>query len=214
MSKRREWPASGTRFGRLQFVRGERPDKAHCLCDCGASKAVRIDHLLSGATKSCGCYMREVTGRLAFLHGASSGGTRTPEFRVWVGMRKRTLSVGSQDYQRYGAKGIGLCDRWLDFPSFLADMGPRPSPKHSIDRIDGTKGYSPDNCRWATAEVQARNKASVKLSMEKARAIRALNQQGIPNMEISRRLGVGYSSVKQICYGKQWKEPTVLWEVV
>lgn len=74
-------------------------------------------------------------------------------------MRQRCLNPNHEHYADYGGRGIGICQPWLDsFAAFLADMGPRPSPRHSIDRKDNEKGYSPDNCRWATPDVQARNR--------------------------------------------------------
>lgn len=80
------------------------------------------------------------------------------EKRVRHGMLTRCRNPNHHSYERYGTKGIKVCQRWQEsFANFLADMGPAPSPKHSIDRIDGRGDYEPDNCRWATATVQSRN---------------------------------------------------------
>lgn len=84
-------------------------------------------------------------------------GTGTPEYRIWDTMKQRCNNPKHKKFPLYGGRGIKICARWDDFASFLSDMGPRPSPRHSIDRIDGDKGYSPDNCRWATPKQQARN---------------------------------------------------------
>jgi hypothetical protein len=79
------------------------------------------------------------------------------EYRTWVGMKARCYKPSSAAYYKYGARGITVCERWQTFENFLADMGPKPTPKHTLDRIDGSKGYSPDNCRWASHTEQQRN---------------------------------------------------------
>jgi hypothetical protein len=87
------------------------------------------------------------------------GGRYLPEYTVWADMRRRCLNTTRKDYARYGGRGITICDRWINsFANFLADMGPRPSPQHSIERRDNDAGYSPENCFWATPIEQGRNK--------------------------------------------------------
>lgn len=93
-------------------------------------------------------------------HGKARKGAIHPDYSIWCGMRSRCQRPGDSNYWRYGASGITVDQRWDSFENFLRDMGPRPSKRHSIDRIDGTKGYGPDNCRWATPQLQQRNRCN------------------------------------------------------
>lgn len=87
----------------------------------------------------------------------SHGLSRTPEHLIWKGMRKRCLNPNCERFPRYGGRGITICERWNNFENFLADMGKRPSPEHSLDRKDNNGNYEPNNCRWADPETQHTN---------------------------------------------------------
>lgn len=86
----------------------------------------------------------------------------TPEYRSWQMMRNRCKNKRAQDYRYYGGRGITICERWDSFENFLADMGERPTPQHTLDRIDSDGGYCPENCRWETRETQAQNREYAK----------------------------------------------------
>ena len=88
--------------------------------------------------------------------------TQRPEYKVWAGMKQRCSNPKSANWFDYGGRGITVCERWLKFDNFYADMGPRPNDEHSLERRDGDAGYEPSNCVWATADVQARNKRNTR----------------------------------------------------
>lgn len=138
-----------------------------CKCDCGSEKVVSKQNLTQGQVKSCGCLHRESVGCRSKRHGESHHDgkhDRTLEYMAWGGMKSRCYNTKALQYPRYGGRGISICETWLhSFEAFLADMGRRPSSRHSLDRIDVNGNYEPANCRWATAKEQARNVRSNRL---------------------------------------------------
>lgn len=149
----------GKKFGRLtavEFIPGPRPHWS-CKCDCGNITTASYSKLHTGHTKSCGCYMLEVSkknGEANFTHKMS----HHPLYHTWVNMIARCYHPDRPDYPYYGGRGIQVCERWRESPeNFIVDMSPRP-PNTTLERTDVNGNYGPDICIWATRKAQARNR--------------------------------------------------------
>lgn len=158
MGKSRE--LTGQRFGKLIAL--SRADsvgsKARwlCRCDCGVELAIVTGSLVSGNTKSCGCYKVEAVVEKNTTHGMS----RTPIYRTWQSMVNRCTNENYAEYHRYGERGITVCDEWISsFENFYAHVGDKPKGM-TLDRIDNDKGYAPGNVRWASYSDQMNNKST------------------------------------------------------
>lgn len=188
---------SGRTFGRLVVVeRGENFGSTVgwvCRCACGTLKTVRSVCLKRGHTASCGCYHRDRMRECHFTHGM----TRKPEYQAWNHMIQRCYNERTCNFNNYGGRGITVCVRWRKaFINFFNDMGLKPSPKHSIDRINNNKGYSPSNCRWSNCVQQAHNKRNTRHIFFKGETLCL--------KDWCRRLNIDYKNAHRRIFARGW----------
>jgi hypothetical protein len=161
---------TGKTFGRLTVIKFAETKNYraywHCRCECGKEKVALSKTLTNGMTRSCGCLNSEMSKARSTTHGCTVGGEKSPEYKVWMAMKKRCTYT--EDAANYKDRGITVCERWSKFENFLADMGPRPPGRHgkrpmyTLDRENNDKGYFKENCRWATWYQQAANRRAAK----------------------------------------------------
>ena len=149
----------GKVFGRLTVLAFSHKDKWRknywlCLCSCGKKVIVAERSLLTGNTKSCGCYRKQYSILKHLIHGRQ--GTRL--YAIWQNMKNRCRNTKVPAYKDYGGRGITVCDEWLDFTCFMDwALNNGYDDSLSLDRINNNAGYKPSNCRWVTQKEQARN---------------------------------------------------------
>jgi len=157
----------GRKFGRLTVLSFSHSSKHkrywNCECECTLGKVVQkpTGSLTSGKVKSCGCLGIEHQKNGNVTHGQTIGGI-TSEYEAWQGMFKRCYNHNTVRFENHGGRGIEVCERWKKFENFFEDMGKKPTPKHSLDRINNDGNYEPSNCRWATPKEQCYNRRSTR----------------------------------------------------
>ena len=158
----------GDKYGRLTIVReiepifsylGKMIRRFNCVCDCGNKWEGQLQVLRNGRTKSCGCYHKEKSKETQLINHFKHGDSNSFEYKIWKGMKQRCTNPNHKKWKDYGGRGIKVCDRWLvSYENFLMDMGRKPGPEYSIDRINNNGDYEPSNCRWATDSQQMKNR--------------------------------------------------------
>lgn len=167
-------------FGRLtalQRTPGKKEAYWDCECSCGNIKSVSQGHLRHGSIKSCGCLRKEKSKTRATKHGLR----HSPEYNSYRAMLDRCTQTYYPGYENYGGRGIRVCERWADpdvgIFNFIEDMGPRPSPDHTLDRINNEGDYCLENCRWVERKVQLLNRRKVKNKTSQYKGV-GLTQDG------------------------------------
>ncbi len=170
------------------------------LCDCGTKRIVQLSSLRGGKSQSCGCLAREKASVTMRMSKLTHGMRRKSIYNIWCNMRSRCNNPNNPNYERYGGRGIKVCERWMKFENFYLDMGDRPKGL-SIDRIDNNKGYEPGNCKWATPKDQARN----------TRQTRTINTPDGPMLavEAAEKYGISIDNIRSRIH-RGWPEERLL----
>ncbi len=204
---RRTIDRTGQRYGSLLVLRKARHGGARnarhtfweCRCDCGRTTIVSSGHLTQGDTRSCGCMgSRKTIGDRRRTHGMSG----TPIYKVWRAMIVRCTDPKACSYERYGGRGILVCERWLhSFDAFFADMGPTYRSGLTLERKNNNGNYEPGNCRWATIYEQANNKRGNRLITFRGTTLTAAQwgrKLGISGLRVAARLRSGWSIARAL----------------
>lgn len=176
-------------------------EERHCWrCQCRACGRVQVrsDRAVRRSVLGCHSCIMMQHGRAARTHAP-----RNRTYGTWRSMLRRCETPHDPSYDRYGAMGVAVCERWHDYDAFLADMGPKPDGT-VIDRIDNDRGYSPDNCRWATHKESSRNRRSTKLNHQATAVIRWARRAGKNISLVSRLYGINRPHAQRILDGKAW----------
>jgi hypothetical protein len=193
-------PVFDRRYGKLRSSN----DTAHLICLFRYGR-VRVffhkPHIRAGQGLPLSTDQVNSRKGIPSKHGHFVNGRQSPEYRTWAAMLSRTRNPSHSRYPNYGARGIKVCDRWLDFSNFLLDMGLKPSPYHSIERKNNDDGYNPSNCIWATLDLQSYNKRStIKILVDGC--LKTLKEcesdYGVRAVTIDRRLRDGWESERAV----------------
>lgn len=195
----------GRRFGRW-LVLSKSPRVADsavwlCRCDCGTTREVKSGALLKGQSNSCGCLSGELAAKRIVAINRRHGLSRTRTHGVWCNMKSRCLNPNVAAYRRYGGRGIKVCDRWLDFDNFLADMGECPSSARTIERRNNDGPYDKENCYWADWSTQQNNRSTNRRITFRGETLTLAQwavRVGIKRTTIARRLDVGWPIEKTL----------------
>lgn len=187
----------GQRFSRLLVLNyaGMNRDREalwYCQCDCGITVVVKGSRIRRGVIKSCGCLKRDGSRKSHPVHGMH----QTAEYQAWADMLQRCENPKVKAFHRYGGRGITVCERWHEFPHFIADMGLRPRKGLTLERVDNSQGYHPGNCEWRSWSKQSRNRVSNRLIVYQGRTkclTDLAKDAGISPVTLSSRLSRGWS---------------------
>ena len=203
----------GEKYGRFTVLSRDPEKKLKWICECSCEnrtiKSVWHTGLANGTTLSCGCLRRELAPTRAKVKHGHAG--KSSEYTAWGNMKGRCLDTKNREYPNYGGRGIKICERWLAFENFIADLGLKPTPEHSLDRIDVNGPYEPGNVKWSSRKEQNNNKRDTRYVMFKGVETPiqyVVAELGMPRSTLQMRLDRGWS-IEEALYTPRQKRRTV-----
>lgn len=189
---------TGATFGKMTVIgfhdysKGGLP-RWLCRCECGQERAVVGSDMKRRPNMTCGCGRKKTLSAIRSTHRMCN----STEYHSWTGLIQRCTNPNHPRYTDYGGRGITVCERWRNsFIDFLADMGKKPTPDHSIERKNNDDGYHPDNCRWATTSEQNQNTRVVSKYTHDGKTLSVRHWAelvGMSRSALSSRLRLGWS---------------------